>query len=140
MKEAIKELVKSLEDLESDIRAVDESHKDQLKPISEVLNSINTKNDNDQKQFINSIVKLAREVIEVRKVNETDKILGKLTVPPYDLFLPFKAVSDSDDENEATSAEMAVFNKKIELLRNMDILEVKTKPPTPTPCPSQPKV
>lgn len=112
MNAAIKELVKSLENLHSDIKAVKESDKEEIKTIADALNSIDTGNDIDQKQLVIKLVELSRKVIDVRikAIESGNSILANLTVPPYDLFLPFKSFAGPKIVEEPP---IAVINRLI---------------------------
>lgn len=80
--------------------------------------------------FVQALVGLARAIIAVRQTVQRGP-LAELPVPPYDLWLPFKAASlrPSDEPSLRYAAAAPVLNKKIvsELSILLELLK-KTQP------------
>jgi hypothetical protein len=85
----------------------------------------------DPKDFLRGLMDLAQAVIDVRKSASLGRPLAELPVPPYDLWLPFKAAAARP--HEGTSPERyvmrAVRNKKM-LINLPELLkQLGSKPP-----------
>ncbi|MGB9179543.1 MAG: hypothetical protein WCB68_09905 [Pyrinomonadaceae bacterium] len=116
------ELLKSsLNTLATKLGEFPDEHSSEFQPISKVLNEI-TERGMETDAFRKNLKELAEAVIQVRKSSPSR--FRELPVPPYDLWLPFKAEdltpTDSVDLEEAKQ----IFNHKVTELA----LSVKQSP------------
>jgi hypothetical protein len=117
MKSAIDELKASLRKLKKQLNSIQESLKEEeliseIKTIRKLIGLIDPKKEMGQKQ-INNVVVLSDKVIELRRNtnSRTHKVLSNLAVPPYDLWLPFKAKKGPPTKN--LSKITAPVNEKV---------------------------
>ena len=103
MEKAIKELKDKLGKLAIEIRELGKEHKNELKPIHETFTEMNLEEMEKPEYFLKNLVSLAKAVIKVSYQENSSPLYGKLTLPPYDLFLPFKAKKRAENENENIS-------------------------------------
>lgn len=100
---AEQELEASIEKLKKAIAEVPEEERQALAPLHEPLRSLGKAMEAEDSQvFVRCLVDLARTVIDIRKSAKEKSLhrsLAELPVPPYDLWLPFKAhvARPSDD-------------------------------------------
>jgi len=109
------DLADSLEKLRGMIALVPEDKRESLSLVRASLLTLDkAMGSKDSPGFVQALVGLARAVIDVRQKKETDA-LAALPVPPYDLWLPFKAASlrSSDQPSSRYTAASAVRNKRI---------------------------
>src|SRR5262249_29309702 len=85
------ELEAGMRGLREAISNVPEAEHETLAPIQAALSDVERSLEKeDHSAFVCALVALARAVIKVRQVTHSGP-LAKLPVPPYDLWLPFKA-------------------------------------------------
>jgi hypothetical protein len=109
------ELETSLKQLRDAIARVPTVEQGDLLPVQESLVTLNDAMvAEDPRCFVQALVGLARTVIDMRKAAQRGP-LAALPVPPYDLWLPFKALSlrASDQPSSRYTAAGAVRNKRI---------------------------
>jgi hypothetical protein len=105
----------SLERLVAKVDELAATHPLELQPIRAALAEINS-NGVDAGSFQASLIKLAEAVIYVRKHPGSPSRLRDLPIPPYDLWLPFKArdLASSDPEDIADAIKIfKEFNHKV---------------------------
>ncbi len=120
------ELERSLEKLREQIARVPQDAQIILLSLQASLGALDRAlSSKDSRGFVEALVELARGILEVRQAAgiERDKagsasyfaLLAQLPVPPYDLWLPFKAGSlrSSDEPSSRYSAAAPVHNRKI---------------------------
>jgi hypothetical protein len=103
MEKAIKELKDKLGKLAIELRELGKEHKNELKPIHEAFKEMNLEEMEKPEHFLKSLVSLAKAVVKVSYQEKPTPLYGKLTLPPYDLFLPFKSKKFAENENENVS-------------------------------------
>jgi hypothetical protein len=117
MEKAIKELKDKLGKLAIELKELGKEHKSELKPIHETFTEMNLEEMEKPEHFLKNLVSLAKAVIRVSYQEKSDPLYGKLTLPPYDLFLPFKAKKRAENENENLSDipknDLPDINKKM---------------------------
>jgi hypothetical protein len=116
MKEAIKELKDKLGKLAVEIKELGEEYKGELKPIHEAFAEMNLEEMEVPGNFLKDLVSLSKAVLKISYREKSSPLYGKLTLPPYDLFLPFKSKDLAENENENLS-----------LLRKNDLIDIKEK-------------
>jgi hypothetical protein len=112
------ELEVGMKKLTQAISCVPEGERNALAPINAALTSLGQSMEaEDHTAFVCSLVDLADAVIEVRKKAQPGGgPLAEIPVPPYDLWLPFKA--DASRPHEGVSQDLSdvvrpVRNKKV---------------------------
>jgi hypothetical protein len=103
MEKAIKELKDKLGKLAIELRELGKEHKSELKLIHETFKEMNLEEMEKPENFLKNLVSLTKAVIRVSYQEKSSPLYGKLTLPPYDLFLPFKAKKLAENENENVS-------------------------------------
>jgi hypothetical protein len=86
-------------------------HFSELKSLGETIEDINTSNP-EAESFVNNLIRFSTAVIEVRKLSKSATMLKELPVPPYDLWLPFKAKGKMP-EPEALSKASQTFTEQL---------------------------
>jgi hypothetical protein len=128
----IKDLKASLKKLREQLDFIwKKHHGDRVDPkiekIRNILNSINPQKKIDQTQIYN-LLDLSNKIIEVRFENRSHKILGNLIVPPYDLWMPFKAIGKDPEKILPTeTAEINIKEKLEEAERELEADKSKSK-------------
>lgn len=110
------ELEASLRGLREAISHVPEVERKMLVPVHAALRSLDqSMKAEDDRAFVCALVDLARAVIEVRQGALHGGALAAIPLPPYDLWLPFKAASlrTSDKPSPRDAAWGAVRNSRI---------------------------
>lgn len=110
LKESLDGLAGALGDLGADYAS-------DLKPIREALAKNNERGTDTDDWFIRNLKDLAEAVITVRKAHQSEPLLGKLPIPPYDLWLPFKA-KDSTDSDRVDFEEAKAILKNHKIVRS----------------------
>lgn len=122
---AERELADYLAQLKAEIAGVPEGARTALLPLHDSLGALDqATSDQSSRGFVQALVGLARAVLEVREdAARRDKAesepgysrLAQLPLPPYDLWLPFKAgaLRSSDEPSSRFSEQAPVRNKKI---------------------------
>ena len=117
MEKAIKELKDKLGKLAIELRELGKEHKNELKLIHETFTEMNLEEMEKPENFLKNLVSLTKAVIRVSYQEKSSPLYGKLTLPPYDLFLPFKAKKRAENENENLSDipknDLPDINKKM---------------------------
>jgi hypothetical protein len=110
------QLADNLQKLMEQFRTLTSKHFQELKPIGDALIEIKRSEGKD-KEFVRNLKTLSSAVIAVRKEPRNSASVRNLTVPPYDLFLPFK--SNSTGRNDSAvfdDAAIKTFNEAIQQL------------------------
>jgi len=110
------ELEASLRGLREAISHVPEGERKMLVPVHAALRGLDqSMKAEDDRAFVFALVDLARAVIEVRQGAQHGGVLAEIPLPPYDLWLPFKAASlrTSDKPSPRDAAWGAVRNSRI---------------------------
>ena len=105
----------SLDRLAADLDALWADHSSELEGIRQALANIAGRG-TEPGEFRRSLMELAEAVIDVRKAHRGHQSLGKLPVPPYDLWLPFKARDFAPSDPEDLSETAPMFNHKVSQL------------------------
>jgi hypothetical protein len=106
LKESLNRLMKKLEKLEGNQFV-------EFQPIGDLIGEIAIDASPDVESFIRNLVRLSDLLIEVRTKPGSSPIFQDLTVPPYDLWLPFKAEASNPASTEALSKSIFVFSEEI---------------------------
>lgn len=110
---AHQELERRLKDLHGDLERVLERSREHLQPIWPAVKALDAAfGEKDHDAFVRALVKLAEVVIKLRQGPHAQD-LGQLTVPPYDLWLPFKAASMTKTDQSGFTSQSPVYNDKI---------------------------
>lgn len=123
MMTAPKLLESSLDKLAAKLSELEADHSSELQSVRDVLARVGASS-LEKKEFTRNLKDLAQAVIDVRIKSNVGSPLRQLPVPPYDLWLPFKADdladSDSHDLDDAVRI-FKEFNEKVseELFRSV---------------------
>lgn len=110
--DANKLLGNSLDALTAKLKELVEDYPTELKPICDVLGSI-TAHGEDANVFRRDLKDLAEAVIHVRTRPGSPVRFRELPVPPYDLWLPFKAEDLTPSDPEDILDAVRIFNHKV---------------------------
>jgi len=117
LERAFEQLDNAIENLFSELKNLEGEHKSELLPVLKAINLFKPNETGDQKQFLNDLINLSEAVIEISYKKQLSLLYRKLTLPPYDLFLPFKSKSLSNSENNGStpipSNKVIILTKKI---------------------------
>lgn len=102
----------SLEALAAKLGELAEEYPAELKPVCEVLATISARRD-EPNDFRRNLKDLAEAVIHVRTRPNCPPRFRELPVPPYDLWLPFKAEDLTPSDPEAMPEAIRIFNEKV---------------------------
>ena len=125
LKESLDGLAGALGDLGTDYAS-------DLKPIREALAKNNERGTDTDDWFIRNLKDIAEAVITVRKAHRSEPLLGKLPIPPYDLWLPFKA-------KDSTDSDRVDFEEAKTILKNHKIVRAHFDDGAPTLAEEAPK-
>jgi len=107
------ELEDKLQALGTALESLSEEEKEYVRPLADPLvrlEEASRKEDGDA--HLRALVDLAGQIIEIRRAHREGP-LSTLPVPPYDLWLPFKARSQYSEKPAALGSEGPVYNKKV---------------------------
>jgi hypothetical protein len=115
MENTIKQLLNDLDKLTEDIDTLDDSQRGRVFPLlHDTLDAIKNTDNFYEEEFLKPLVRLSEEVINIR-LSEEPGVNKKLTIPCYDLFLPFKARKLEAVERIICPPEMrGVINEKVD--------------------------
>jgi hypothetical protein len=102
LKRSLNKLMEKLGTLEGDQLV-------EFQPIGDVVTAIQAA-DNSEASFTKNLIDLSDAVIKVR-IKSASPVLQDLAVPPYDLWLPFKAEASHSASSEALSDTIAIFRE-----------------------------
>src|ERR1041385_5992740 len=108
----------SLETFIKQFRTLTSKHFDELRPIGDAVMEIKPCQVEDRETFMRSLKTLSAAVITVRKEQRNSPSVRGLPVPPYDLFLPFKAVGIGSDNPEVLASVIKSFNEGMDQLKD----------------------
>lgn len=111
-------LEESLQNLVDEFRMLTSKYFQELRPIGAALMEIKPCGGKDKESFIRSLKTLSAAVIAVRKEKKNPPPVRALSVPPYDLFLPFKAESIGSDDSEVFAGVIKTFNERMDQLKD----------------------
>lgn len=127
---AQQELERRLAQLQAQIDDVPEDKRARLTPLWASFDALRAAARGGQPDgFVRALVALAGAVITLRREHKGDAHLGRLTVPPYDLWLPFKAASIAPSDAMRFASQGVVWNDKI--VACVDDLAGHAKRPAP---------
>jgi hypothetical protein len=112
---AERELEVGLKEMREAISRVPEEERGALAPVHEALQTLDdSMAKQNREQFVRSLVGLARAVLEVRQRTPRGP-LAEIPVPPYDLWLPFKAgaLRLSDASSSSFYQRVPVINVRV---------------------------
>lgn len=112
MTEADGLLKKSLDRLMEKLGTLEGDQLVEFQPIGDAVTKIQAA-DNTEASFTKNLIDLSEAVIKVR-IKSASSVLQDLGIPPYDLWLPFKAATSSSASLEALSDTIAIFREGIE--------------------------
>ena len=112
---ASKLLEKSLDELTKKLKELVVSYPAELQPVCDALAAINSRG-TETSSFRRNLKELAAAVIQVRALTGSASRLRELPVPPYDLWLPFKAKDSTTTDSEDLIEAMKIFNHKVTTL------------------------
>jgi wyosine [tRNA(Phe)-imidazoG37] synthetase (radical SAM superfamily) len=129
---AFQEINESLDNLFTELENIENEHRSEIEQIVSIINSYNTDGESTQ-EYINFLIKLSNAVaevkIEAKRITTSDqstKMLASLTVPPYDLLLPFKAVVFSSRSKSINlDKEMPKYIKNNRIMTMQDHFSTK---------------
>jgi len=102
----------SLERLAKKMNELMPTHPAELQPICNALTTMRSRGMNTE-GFRRDLMNLAEAVIGVRKICGTSASFRDLPVPPYDLWLPFKAADLTPADAQDLSEAAQIFNHKV---------------------------
>ncbi|MDQ3743129.1 MAG: hypothetical protein M3444_01980 [Acidobacteriota bacterium] len=102
----------SLDALAAKLRELAEEYPSELKPVCDLLGSIASHEENTD-VFRRDLKDLAEVVIQVRTQKGSPLRFRELPVPPYDLWLPFKAEDLTPSDPEDIVDAVRIFNHKV---------------------------
>ncbi|HEV7892056.1 MAG TPA: hypothetical protein VGP08_15530 [Pyrinomonadaceae bacterium] len=102
----------SLEALAAKLGELGDTYPSELKPVCEALAAISARG-GETDDFRRNLKDLAEAVIHVRTRPGSPQRLRELPVPPYDLWLPFKAEDLTPSDPEDIVDAVRIFNHKV---------------------------
>lgn len=102
----------SLDVLATKLGELTEDYPSELKPICDVLATITSRGE-EAGEFRRNLKDLAEAVIHVRTRPGSPPRFRELPVPPYDLWLPFKAEDLTPSDPEDIVDAVRIFNHKV---------------------------
>ncbi len=114
MENSINKLLSDLEKLSVEFDTLNDNQKEHLYPLlQETLTAFKNTNNLHEEEFLKPLVILSEEVINIRRSDNSG--FGKsLSIPCYDLFLPFKARKLED-------VELVICPYEIQGIKNMKV-------------------
>ena len=107
-----KVLEDSLEKLAKKLSELMTTHPTELQPICTALSTIMSRETNTD-NFRKDLKDLAEAVISVRRTSGAPGSFRELPVPPYDLWLPFKAADLTPADADDLSEPAQILNHKV---------------------------
>jgi hypothetical protein len=113
----------SLKKFAERFRAMAPKHFAELRPIGNVIRALSAPDSLNEGAFVKNLVNLSEAVIEVRKNPASPPSFRELPIPPYDLWLPFKAHGAALEPKDLNKAN-DVFSKQVgELASTWELVE-----------------
>lgn len=115
--QANEQLKQSLQKLVERFNSLIPKYFQELKPIGAALSEIKPADEKDRETFLRNLQSLSAAVISVRKKTDKSSPVKDLPVPPYDLFLPFRSATVT---NQTASLAEAIrsLNETVQQLSN----------------------
>lgn len=124
---ANKLLENSLDTLAAKLGELTADHASELQGICDVLATI-TSRGMEPADFRRNLKELAEAVIHVRTRPNSPSRFRELPVPPYDLWLPFKAEDSTTTDSEEMFEAMKIFNHKVTALALLNACAADARP------------
>jgi hypothetical protein len=132
-------LEKSLQNFGERFEALLDGHFEELKPIGSVLKIIDPRGSSEPGAFVRNLIDFSSAIIEVRNLVDFASAaeirknpvaaLGELPVPPYDMWLPFKAEDVTPNPPEGLGEAIRIFDERIrDLAAKWQRKEEQTRP------------
>lgn len=106
-------LEKSLDELAAKLDALAADHSQQLQPIRDAIMHIEERGGMTAESFIRDLMELSGMVIQVR-TQAASPALRDLPVPPYDLWLPFKAEDLTRSDRVDLPGAIRIYNQMVD--------------------------